>query len=169
MSVWVFSVETFPRKALLPLFSEPGTESSQRCQTPMRSPHSAHPTSTAPTPSLCSGSSLCTPSTHCSAGAASNMTASFTVSGLLWNALLFSIPSHHFILFIFSFSNGIPGFWSDDGFTKGQFSFLLCSYIVVCFTQGGQINQQHSCPRVSSSFGRIVLMSEMIQLDLPWW
>lgn len=68
----------------------------------MHFPLSAHPISMAPMPSLCSGSSLCTPSTPSFAGAALNMTASFTVSGLLWNALLFSISfsSHHFLLFI---------------------------------------------------------------------
>lgn len=95
----------------------------------MHFPLSAHPTSMAPMPSLCSGSNLCTPSTHFFAGAALNTTASFTVSGatLKCSPVFYSQPP--FPSLYFSLSYRITGFWSDDGFTKDQ-SIFTCSVIV---------------------------------------
>lgn len=103
----------------------------------MHFPLNAHPTLMAPMPSLCSGNSLCTPSTHFFAGAASNMTASSTVSWATLKCSLVLHPQPPFPSFYFSLSYRVPVFWSDDSFTEASSIFTYS--VLVQYALHGQI------------------------------
>lgn len=128
----------------------------------MHFPLSAHPTSTAPMPSPCSGSSLCTPSTHCFVDAASNTTASFTVSGA---TLKCSPIPHPQTPFPSVYSVNHMEFLASVLITVLQraSSIFTCS-VVVRYALHGQdrITSNLSVPEYLLAF-KGLLMSEMIK------